>query len=220
MSKQSTAQLDPPAEDVAPGPAGLDGMIEAATAAYRGLVRRQARDQSIDRDELDKVLIRAGRSLVQFRADSDRLKKRFAAAAQLANMEGHEEDIDAAEQPVLELKQEIQRLETDFRSKVAGLQDNLSAAESTLARKKDRRVTIRNEAVATLCDATASPQTLEQLGKLQKMLREAQGDALLSKHSQPGFQKRAVAQQQECLRRIQELQAKLRDPIAGMHWSE
>jgi hypothetical protein len=222
MPKEATlpAQRTAPVSD-APGPAGLDAMIAQATADYRELVRRHAQGE-LDDERIDlEVLSRAGRSLVQFRVDSERLKKRFAAVAQLDNPKDAQEEIETLRGREADLRKELQRLADQFYAKDAELEQKLGAVRQELLRKQQQPAD-RGAKALNVLQETAPPEMLEQLRRLRIANSEAERYKLLAKQEargkSPPFQKRAVEEQDACIRRIQELNAQLRDPFQGMAW--
>jgi len=207
----------------ASGPAGLDAMIARATAAYRELVRRQARGDSIDQGELDKALVHAGRSLVQFGADAERLKKRFAAAALLDNVAELEKEIEPARRRVAEAGKELQCLNEQYWPKAAELEQKLGAAQLDLLRKLQQPSDRRRKALEVLQE-TAAPENPDKLRRLRIANSEAERQKLAAKHetggNAPAFQKRTIEVEQAGIRRVQDLNAQLRDPVQGMAWEK
>jgi hypothetical protein len=203
----------------APGPAGLDAMIAQATAAYRELVCRHAQGE-LDGERIDlEILSLAGRSLVQFRADSERLRKRLAAVVQLDSAEELEKEIEPAQRRVAEAEKELQRLNEEYYPKAAELQQKVAAAQSDFFRKESRMSDSRRKARDVLHE-TAAPEILGQLHRLRGAFSEAKRDSLLSKHNAPEHQRRAANQEQACNSSSRDLNAQLRDPFQGMAWEK
>jgi len=220
MSKEATlpAQRTVPVSD-APGPTGLEAMIAQATAAYRELVRRHAQGE-LDGERIDlEILSRAGRSLVQFRADSERLRKRLAAAVQLDSAEELEKEIEPAQRRVAEAEKELQRLNEEYHPKFAELQNKVLAAQADFFRKDSRVSDSRRKALDVLHE-TAAPEILGQLHRLRGAFADAKRDAMLSKHNTPEHQRRAVNQEEACTSISRDLNAQLRDPFQGMAWEK
>jgi hypothetical protein len=205
----------------APGPAGLDAMIAQATADYRELVRRHAQGE-LDDERIDlEVLSRDGRSLVQFQADSERLRKRLAAAVQLDNPKDAQEEIKTLRGCEADLKKEMQRLADQYYAKAAELEQKLGAVRQELLRKQQQPADRSAKALNVLHE-TAPLELLEQLRGLRIANSEAERYKMLAKQEargkSPPFQKRAEEEQDACIRRIQELNAQLHDPFQGMAW--
>jgi hypothetical protein len=167
-----------------PEPLDLTALAQDATAAYRGLVDRQARGDPIDQAHLREVLTLAGKGLDTFKADSDLLHNRYCAAEALAAAEALGSEVSQARQLLADAEAERDAFYKEFAARKIVLNNQCFQAGENHGRL-DGELRRAKATAADVLVKTADPAIAAQTKALQGEARRGIRDALVRKRREP-----------------------------------